>query len=299
MKHIWKMLLAMAVMMMIACPNTNTEEEDKGGDTDIYISGLSGNNWAGDSDAGSADKMTQDGDVYTFKFTPEADGKSFPYGFKFSSSKGWNEQYINSAYKTTTTQEIPNFVITAGTSYDVTTSSKAELEKKDEDGNALYQDDATKFYFEKECKAGIEYTITFDKAAMKVTLTGTEWGSNIVYDNKLSAMMGITSGYGNADIVWNDVKTRGTAEITYSLDTATWGQTELGDLEFGVTLTAGGWDVKYVGAVIEALGKAYDLTLAGTDNNKVGADLLSAGKTYVFTVDVITNTTGTVTVTEK
>ena len=99
---------------------------------------------------------------------------------------------------------------------------------------------------------------------------------------KVSEMAYVCSNYGDVAITFSgDVAT---AEITYALANATWSQTELAGIEFGVCDNTG-WGEKYTGAEIKELDKEVELIYNSGDNNKVAANVLEAGKTYVITIN--------------
>ena len=175
-KNLWKIALATMAMsaMLVACDTTSDDKdnnEDEGGATaGFYISGLNGNDWAGDTDVATAHAMTKgEGEVYTFTFTAESTNP-FPYGLKFTTENGWMEQY--QAYN----KEAPTTdfaILEAGKEVSVYYATKAELEAADEDGNKI-ADSATKFKVKSTSlfKVGNEYTITFDKVNMKTKIAG-------------------------------------------------------------------------------------------------------------------------------
>ena len=140
----------------------------------IYLSGLYDLNnsahWAADDNPGTAFAMTEcENDVWTFTFTAETT-QSFPYGFKFTTEKGWLEQY--QAYdKNNPTDDFA--ILQLDKEAGVYFATKAEVEAPDEDGNRI-PDNATKFSLgvNNKFRVGGEYTITFDKANMKVKITG-------------------------------------------------------------------------------------------------------------------------------
>jgi hypothetical protein len=173
-KNLWKIALATMAMsaMLVACDTTsnNNESEESGVTPGFYLSGLNGSDWAGDTDPATAHLMTKgEGEVYTFTFTAES-ANPFPYGFKISTENGWMEQYqaYNEAAPTATFT-----ILESNKEAAVYYSTKAKLEAADEDGNKP-ADDATKFTVAatKVYKIGSEYTITFDKVAMKIKISG-------------------------------------------------------------------------------------------------------------------------------
>ena len=140
----------------------------------IYLSGLYDLNdsahWAADDNPGTAFAMTEcENDVWTFTFTAE-NTEPFPFGFKFTTENGWQEQY--QAYdKNNPTDDFA--ILQLDKEAGVYFATKAEVEAPDEDGNRI-PDNATKFRLGVNNKfiVGVEYTITFDKANMKVKITG-------------------------------------------------------------------------------------------------------------------------------
>ena len=144
--------------------NCSFEEEG------IYLSGLY-NLWATESTSGNAIEMTkEDNEIYTYTFTAEPT-ETFPYGFKFTTEKGWLEQY--QAYdKNNPTDDFT--ILQPGEEAGVYFATKAEVECTNEyKGEIRISDNATKFNLGlNQFIVGNEYTITFDKANMKVKITG-------------------------------------------------------------------------------------------------------------------------------
>ena len=144
--------------------NCSFEEEG------IYLSGLY-NLWATESTSGNAIEMTkEDNEIYTYTFTA-GPTETFPYGFKFTTEKGWLEQY--QAYdKNNPTDDFT--ILQPGEEAGVYFATKAEVECTNEyKGEIRISDNATKFNLGlNQFIVGNEYTITFDKANMKVKITG-------------------------------------------------------------------------------------------------------------------------------
>ena len=144
--------------------NCSFEEEG------IYLSGLNGL-WADAGAPGSAFKMTkEDNEIYTYTFTAETTDP-FPYGFKFTTEKGWLEQY--QAYdKTNPTDDFA--ILQPDEEAGVYFATKAEVERTHEYKDEIrISDNATKFSLgANQFIVGNEYTITFNKANMKVKITG-------------------------------------------------------------------------------------------------------------------------------
>ena len=168
----------------------------------IYLAGLydlnGSGHWATSSDFGDADAMTKgENDVWTFTFTAEIT-KPFPYGFKFATENGWQEQY--QAYnKNNPTDDFT--ILQPGEEAGVYFATKAEVEAKDEDGNRI-PDYATKFNLgANQFIVGNEYTITFDKANMKVKITGE---FNYVQINYITVTIVINE---NASLILKNVPT--------------------------------------------------------------------------------------------
>ena len=146
--------------------NCSFEEEG------IYLSGFDGSFWADEGAPGSAFKMTkEDNEIYTYTFTAET-ANVFPSGFKFTTEKGWLEQY--QAYdKTNPTDDFA--ILQPGEEVGVYFATKAEVERTHEYKDEIrISDNATKFTVESFSPfiIGNKYTITFDKANMKVKITG-------------------------------------------------------------------------------------------------------------------------------
>ena len=171
-KNLWKIALAAMTMsaMLVACDTTTGGSTEEGAKPGFYLSGLNGSDWAGNTDPASAHFMEKgEGEVYTFTFKAES-ANPFPYGFKISTENGWMEQY--QAYN----EEAPTATFTileADKEAKVYYSTKAKLEATDEDGNTI-ADDATKFNVASNqlYTIGSEYTVTFDKAAMTIKISG-------------------------------------------------------------------------------------------------------------------------------
>ena len=135
----------------------------------IFLSGLNGVNWAVSESVGSADAMTKgENDVWTFTFTAEST-MPFPYGFKFTTENGWMEQYQAYNKENPTTDYT---ILESDKEAGVYFATNIELETEDENGNRI-SDSATKFDSGlNRFIVGNEYTITFNKANMKVKISG-------------------------------------------------------------------------------------------------------------------------------
>ena len=135
----------------------------------IFLSGLNGVNWAGSESVGSADAMTKgENDAWTFTFTAEST-MPFPYGFKFTTENGWLEQYQAYNKENPTTDFT---ILEADKEAEVYFATNDEIEAEDDNGNRI-SDSATKFSLGLNCFiVDNEYTITFDKANMKIKISG-------------------------------------------------------------------------------------------------------------------------------
>ena len=109
----------------------------------------------------------------------------------------------------------------------------------------------------------------------------------------LSDMEYVCSNFGNYLITFKDGIA--TAEITYSLDKATWGQEALDGIKFGVCSDTS-WNIKFTGARIYSFNTEAKLTSGANEDNSVYAGILTDGMTYVLTIDA---NAGTVKITPK
>ena len=109
----------------------------------------------------------------------------------------------------------------------------------------------------------------------------------------LSDMKYVCSNFGNFPITFTDGIA--TAEIVYSLENATWGQEQLGEIQFGVCIDES-WSVKFTGANIYSFNTEETLTRGANEDNRVHSDILTDGTTYVLTIDA---NAGTVKITPK
>ena len=197
-KNLWKIALAAMTMsaMLVACDTTTGGSTEEGAKPGFYLSGLNGSDWAGNTDPASAHFMEKgEGEVYTFTFKAESTNP-FPYGFKISTENGWMEQY--QAYN----EEAPTATFTileADKEAKVYYSTKAKLEAADEDGNKI-ADDATKFNVaaNKLYTIGSEYTVTFDKAAMTIKISGE-------FTTVAISNVNVTIKVGEAKLILTDV----------------------------------------------------------------------------------------------
>ena len=247
----------------------------------MYISGLN-SNWAGDTDSGDADIMTKGAnDVYTFTFTAE-NTQPFPYGFKFTTEKGWQEQY--QAYnKNNHTTDIT--ILTPGQEAGVYFITAEEISASYENNEYdIYEDDindsATKFNIGALSSfiVGNKYTITLDKANMKVKISG-EFETLTYYDLKYIYGGNLTD-YEYVELVDNS--------YTFVAEDYNSG--------FCFYLTEGGFNIG--GATIESLGAMYPLN--ETDSNcYFGYDVLTPGNEYTITLKVLDDNEAYVKVTEK
>ena len=247
----------------------------------MYISGLN-NKWAGNTDSGNAYIMTKGAnDVYTFTFTAE-NTQPFPYGFKFTTEKGWQEQY--QAYnKNNHTTDIT--ILTpdqeAGVYFITAEEISASYENNEYD---IYEDDindsATKFNIGALSSfiVGNKYTITLDKANMKVKISG-EFKTLTYYDLKYIYGGNLTD-YEYVELVDNS--------YTFVAEDYNSG--------FCFYLTEGGFNIG--GATIESLGAMYPLN--ETDSNcYFGYDVLTPGNEYTISLKVLDDNEAYVKVTEK
>ena len=120
---------------------------------------------------------------------------------------------------------------------------------------------------------------------MKMT-AGATFPTNLQYTAPkiltLSDMEYVCSNFGNYPITFTDGIA--TAEITYSLDKAFWGQEALDGIQFGVCSDTS-WNIKFTGARIYSFNTEAKLTRGADENNSVYADILTDGMTYVLTID--------------
>ena len=179
-KNLWKVALATMAMtaMLVACDEGSSSKDDdknSGAVPGIYVAGLvttadANPDWASDTDANNAHLMTEgENEVYTFTFTA-VQTNIFPFGFKFCTENGWMEQY--QAYN----EEKPSddfTILDPDEESAVYYSTKTKLEASDSNGNKI-KDEATKFRVVSTSvfQTGKKYTITFDKANMKVKISG-------------------------------------------------------------------------------------------------------------------------------
>lgn len=197
-KNLWKIALAAMTMsaMLVACDTTTGGSTEEGAKPGFYLSGLNGSDWAGDTDPAGAHFMEKgEGEVYTFTFKAESTNP-FPYGFKITTENGWMEQY--QAYN----EEAPTAsftILEADKAATVYYSTKAKLEAADEDGNKV-ADDATKFNVasNKLYTIGSDYTVTFDKAAMTIKISGE-------FTTVAIANVTVTIKVGEAKLILTDV----------------------------------------------------------------------------------------------
>lgn len=228
-KNLWKIALATMAMsaMLVACDTGSDGEstEETGFTPGIYVAGLDAQ-WATDTNAGNAKLMTEgEGEVYTYTFKAKS-AKPFPYGFKLCTENGWMEQF--QAYdKANPTTNLTTIEI--GEEFKVFEATKAMLEEKDENGEALIKDDATKWQIPqlKACTVGSEYIITFDKKNMTVKIEG-EFVD--VKSKKITlTIAGLNEENEKVKLILTDVPTfdvDGVATIDGSLFSWSGGQTE-------------------------------------------------------------------------
>ena len=248
----------------------------------MYISGLN-SNWAGDTDSGDADIMTKGAnDVYTFTFTAE-NTQPFPYGFKFTTEKGWQEQY--QAYnKNNHTTDIT--VLTpdqeAGVYFITAEEISASYENNEYD---IYEDDiyddATKFNVGALSSfiVGNKYTITLDKANMTVKISG-EFKTLTYYDLKYIYGSSLTD-YEYVELVDNSFTF--VADSYYE--------------SFRFYLTENG-DFCVGGATITSLGAMFPLDESGYSCDFTSG-VLTPGNEYTITLEVLGEYKAYVKVTEK
>ncbi len=131
---------------------------------------------------------------------------------------------------------------------------------------------------------------------MKMT-AGATFPTNLQYTAPkiltLSDMEYVCSNFGNYPITFTDGIA--TAEITYSLVNAAWGQEALDGIKFGVCSDTS-WNIKFTGASIYSFNTEAMLTRGANENNSVYAGILTDGMTYVLTIDA---NAGTVKITPK
>ena len=141
------------------------------------------------------------------------------------------------------------------------------------------------------------YAMTgWDMDVMKMT-AGATFPTDLQYTAPkiltLSDMEYVCSNFGNFPITFTDGIA--TAEITYSLDKAAWGQEALDGIQFGVCSDTS-WNIKFTGARIYSFNTEATLTLGANEDNMVDSDILTDGTTYVLTIDA---NAGTVKITPK
>ena len=282
-KNLWKIALTTMAMsaMLVACDTGSTEGTEEV-DSSVYVAGLF-NKWAKDTAAGDALKMTQNGNVYTYEFTAtETDNNTSvnPYGFKFTTSSGWMEQYLNEKVGP---ENVTN-QIDFGVEYGVKKSSKAELEAKDADGDSLYSDNSSKFFFMYDLVAGEKYTLTLNLDTMKVKFDGKKGAELKNYTVKdINSVKGSVTG---ATSPTKDLDpTTDSFEFTYD-------STAMSEVRFIYTVkkedgTDAGKNYKVQGSECKAL----DTDVAvkddeGTDDYcKFDTSLFTDGTTYVVTLN--------------
>ena len=234
----------------------------------MYISGFNGSNWASDTGPGDAYVMTENAnDVWTFTFIAE-DTQAFPYGFKFTTEKGWQEQY--QAYnKNNPTTDIT--VLTANQEADVYFATLTELNTPDENGDYI-QGNATKFNVGalSQFIVGNKYTITLDKANMTVKITG-EFETLTYYDLKYIYGGNLTD-YEYVELIDNS--------FTFVADDYYYWN------DFSFYLNENGVGFNIGGATIESLGALFELNENGSSCS-FGYDVLTPGNEYTITLKVL------------
>ena len=240
----------------------------------MYISGLNGENWASDTDPGNAYIMTKGAnDVWTFTFTAE-NTQAFPYGFKFTTEKGWQEQY--QAYnKNNHTTDIT--ILTPGQEAGVYFITQEEI-----DNSYDIYDDATKFNVGALSSfiVGNKYTITLDKANMKVKISG-EFKTLSYYD--LKYIYGSLTDYSRVELIDNSFTF--VADDYYYYDDFKFYLTENGKFNVG-------------GATITSLGAMFPLNESG-DYCGFTSGVLTPGNEYTISLQVFDENKAYVMVTEK
>lgn len=251
----------------------------------VYLAGYyensadEGGKWPTDTAKGSAIEMKKSGDVYTYTFTAPENGNPFRYGFKFCTSNGWMEQYINAKARALNVINQIDF----GVEYDVIGKTKIELELKNSANHLLYADNATKFNLKYNLLKDKSYTITLNLATKKVKFEG-ETGDLI--PNYTIADVNAVKGTVTGAWAVKDLDTDGSFEFTY--DAATMSK----DVRFiyGVKKDDGedaGKNFKSQGSECKALNT--DVLVeddAGTDDYcKFSPDLFEDGVTYKVTLN--------------
>ena len=248
--------------------NCSFEEEG------IYLSGLNGL-WADAGASGSAFKMTkEDNEIYTYTFTAETT-EPFPGGFKFTTEKGWLEQY--QAYdKTNPTDDFA--ILQPGEEAGVYFATKAEVERTHEYKDEIrISDNATKFTVESFSPfiIGNKYTITFDKANMKVKISG-DFEELSYYDLEYI--------YGNM----TDHSEIGLTDNTYTF---------VADYYNYFTFYTADGEFRAGGATITALDTEFVL-VANSNECYLADGILTEGKIYTITLIVSSEDEAYVKVTE-
>ena len=250
----------------------------------MYISGLN-SKWAGNTDSGDADIMTKGAnDVYTFTFTAE-NTQPFPYGFKFTTEKGWQEQY--QAYnKNNHTTDIT--ILTPGQEAGVYFITEEEISASYENNEYdIYEDDindsATKFNVGALSSfiVGNKYTITFDKAKMTVKISGEF--KTLSY-NDLKYIYGGLTDYEYVELVDNSYTF--VADDYYYWNDFSFYLTENGEFSVG-------------GATITSLGAAMFELYENDSDCSFEYDVLTPGNEYTISLKVFGKDEAYVQVTEK
>ncbi len=282
-------------LFFVACPSPTTTEETTTTTLisvdAVYMSGYDGGSWASDDSEGEAKIMTTtDKKVFTYAFTWDKDDNSFaPYGFKFTTKKGWNGQITADWASKNTPKTTLNKTMV---SFDGTTASVGPKVYDKTTVEAGTSDDNSKFYPAFKCVKGESYTITLDFSTSKPTvkIVGKAGAS-------LRAVIDSTKGFQIVGSInsWNNnsaadlMKKVSDTEYNYEFTLAA-----AGTPEFKILNENGTWDFGMAGAKDFELDKAADLTVFGGDNCKPKAEL--AAGTYVIT---LTFTNGTTTASVK
>lgn len=282
-KNLWKIALTTMAMsaMLVACDTDSGGSSTEEVDSSIYVSGLF-NKWAADTGAGDAFKMTQNGNVYTYEFTTDATDDYTtvnPYGFKFTTSNGWMEQYVNAKMGAENVSNKIDF----GPEYDVKKSTKADLEAKDADGNSLISDNSTKFYFKYDVVANQKYTLTLNLDTMKVKFDGQKGEELKNYTvNDINSVKGSVTG-----LTWPQIDLTSSNSFEFTYDSAS-----MTEVRFIYTVkkadgSDAGKNYKVQGSECTALGTDVAIKDDEGDDDycKFKTSLFTDGTTYVVTLN--------------
>lgn len=173
-KNLWKVALATMAMtaMLVACDDSSSSKSD------------------------------DDDPMAIYKTNPVNDkADPFPYGFKFTSEKGWADQFMSSG-TVLQGESADKVYLEIGGSPAKVINNNEEFKGVNPDD---FNDDSTKFYLNKDkLVPGESYTITFDKKNGTVKLTqggatGNEESTAIYISGYLGDHWASKDGIDNAD----------------------------------------------------------------------------------------------------